>query len=172
MVADGACGWRDMSTDCDIRRELELEDEAATLALGRALGRGLEIGQGLGLIGDLGAGKTCLARGVAEGLGVIDPAEVCSPTYLLVMEHPGSKPMLHLDAYLEKKTRAFFLHGGEEYLAESGAVVVAEWADRIAEFMPEPSIWIELLPVAGGRRARLWGPRDPFRWIEKLSINP
>ena len=158
-----------MSTDCEVRRQFELADEAATLALGRVLGERLEAGKGLGLIGELGTGKTCLARGVAQGLGVIDPAEVCSPTYLLLVEHPGAIPMLHLDAYLEAKTRAFFADGGDDYLLESGAVLVAEWADRIAEFMPQPSLWVELWPVSGGRRALLRGPGLPFRWIEKLA---
>ncbi len=141
------------------------------MALGRAIGRRMRVGQGLGLVGDLGAGKTCLARGVGLGLGLTDPEAVCSPTYLLVVEHPGSKPMLHLDAYLEAKTRAFFVDGGEAYLRECGAVVVAEWADRIAEFMPDESLWVELRPTAAGRRALFWGPKEQFRWIANLATD-
>jgi len=160
-----------MSTDSEIRCQLELPDEAVTVALGRAIGRHMRVGQGLGLVGDLGAGKTCLARGVGLGLGLTDPEAVCSPTYLLVVEHPGSKPMLHLDAYLEAKTRAFFVDGGEAYLHECGAVVVAEWADRIAEFMPEVSLWVELRPTAAGRRALLGWPKEQFRWIANLATD-
>ena len=69
-----------------LTRELRLADEEATVALGRALGERLRGGQGVALVGELGAGKTCLSRGIGLGLGLDDPAAVCSPTYLLVVE--------------------------------------------------------------------------------------
>ena len=103
---------------------LELPDASATEALGELLGRRLRPGDGLALTGDLGAGKTCVARGVGRGLGLDDPDAVQSPTYLLVMEHPGPVPMLHVDAYLAEKTRAFLGDGGLDYLLSSPAVVV------------------------------------------------
>jgi len=161
-----------MSTESEFQLEIELADEAATLALGRELGRELIPGQGLALVGDLGAGKTCLAQGVAQGLAVDDPDAVCSPTYLLVVEHPGAKPMLHLDAYLEAKTRAFLLDGGVDYLQEAQAVVVVEWADRVAELLPPRCLWVELIHSAAGRKAKIRGSRAHFRWVENLSSHP
>ncbi|MHC5064020.1 MAG: tRNA (adenosine(37)-N6)-threonylcarbamoyltransferase complex ATPase subunit type 1 TsaE [Planctomycetota bacterium] len=157
-----------MSTESEIRTEIELADEGATRALGRALGRELVPGQALALVGDLGAGKTCLAQGLAEGLQVDDPEAVCSPTYLLVVEHPGPKLMLHLDAYMAEKTRAFLLDGGVDYLQEAEAVLVVEWADRVAELLPRDCLWLELLPHGEGRIARLRAPAGAFRWIENL----
>ncbi len=120
-----------------------------TEALGRCLGERLAVGQGLALVGELGSGKTCLARGVALGLAVEDPAAVCSPSYLLVVEHPGPRPMLHLDAYFEAKSRGFLLDGGLDYLTEFQGVVVIEWADRLADLVPDESLWVELRPRGG-----------------------
>ena len=146
----------------EVRRSLWLPDEPATFELGRRLGSGLGPGQGVGLCGELGAGKTSLTRGIAVGLGVDDPDAVASPTYLLVIEHEGPLPLVHVDAYLPAKTRAFLLDGGVDYLAELGGVVVVEWADRIADLMPRDTLWVHLRPGPagrGGRNAELVGPQ-------------
>lgn len=153
------------------RSEVLLADVGATLALGETIGRHLRPGQALALIGDLGAGKTTLARGVARGLGVDDPDAVSSPTYLLVVEHEGPLPMVHVDAYLPDKTRAFLLDGGLDYLHELGGVVVVEWADRIAELLPAETVELRLDPAAGGRMARLSGGAA-FSWIASLGRAP
>ena len=131
---------------------LELPDARATEALGRELGRRLRPGEGLALTGDLGVGKTCLARGVGLGLGLCDPDAVQSPTYLLIMEHPGPVPMLHVDAYLPDKTRAFLEDGGLDYLLGSSAVVVVEWAERLRDLLPQRTLWVHLVtrPEATG----------------------
>lgn len=150
--------------------EVELLDPAATDAVGAWLGAHLRSGQGLALVGELGAGKTCLARGVARGLGVTDHDAVASPTYLVVVEHPGDPPMVHVDAYLPGKARAFLLDGGVDYLAELDGVVVVEWADRIADLLPEQTLWAELVPRrGGGRRARLSGDARAFAWVRGLD---
>ena len=154
-------------------REIHLADEAATLALGRALGAHMAPGQGVALVGDLGAGKTCLSRGIGHGLKLDDPDAVCSPTYLLVVEHPGPIEMLHVDAYLPEKTRAFLLDGGLDYLAETRGVVVVEWADRLEDLLPERTLWVHLDHLSetagGGRRATLRhrSPAD-FGWIDSI----
>ena len=80
---------------------LVLATAADTETLGRRLGERLTVGQGLALVGELGSGKTCLARGVALGLAVEDPAAVCSPSYLLVVEHPGPRPMRLTPPYVQ-----------------------------------------------------------------------
>jgi tRNA threonylcarbamoyl adenosine modification protein YjeE len=152
------------------RLRVFLRDAEATAALGLALGRRLRPGQALALVGELGAGKTCLARGVARGLGVDDPDAVASPTYLLAVEHPGPVPMLHVDAYLPAKTRGFLLDGGVDYLDELGGVAVVEWADRIRDLLPAETLWLELAPDPGGRpgrAGRLDGP-PAFAWIAEL----
>ena len=129
-----------------------LPDAAATGRLGELLGERLRPGEGLALTGELGMGKTCLARGVGRGLGLEDPAGVTSPTYLLVMEHDGPVPMLHIDAYLPTKTRAFLADGGLDYLLASPGVVVVEWADRLADLLPTRTLWVALRPFTEGQK--------------------
>lgn len=146
-----------------------LPDPAATEALGRALGERLRTGDVVGLTGELGAGKTLLSRGIAQGLQVADPDAVCSPTYLLVVEHPGPVPFLHADAYLPAKLQGFLADGGLDYLAEREAVVVVEWADRIRDLLPEATLWVHLEPRGGGRMCRLAGP---FPWLHRLPGAP
>lgn len=148
---------------------IELADADATHRLGHAVGEQLQAGHGVALVGDLGAGKTTLTRGIAVGLAVDDPGAVTSPTYLVIVEHPGRVPLVHIDAYLPEKTRGFLLDGGVDYLGELGGVVVVEWADRIEDLMPPDTVRIELRPSAsGGRRASIFGG-PKFTWVRELG---
>ena len=98
------------------------------------------------LHGDLAAGKTELAQGVAAGLG-IDPAEVQSPTYTIVREHHGPRGrLLHLDLYRLEPAQAAML-GLEEILA-APAIKVVEWAERLP--LRVPAALVLLLKVPGG----------------------
>jgi tRNA threonylcarbamoyladenosine biosynthesis protein TsaE len=101
------------------------------------------------LSGDLGAGKTVLARGVAAGLGV-PPDEVQSPTYTLVREHRAAsgQRLVHLDLYRLEPEEAAAL-GLDEVLAAPGVKVV-EWAERLT-FAPPGALALELVRSAGGR---------------------
>ncbi len=108
--------------------------EAETLALGRELGRELAPDGVLLLSGDLGAGKTVLARGIGEALGIA-AREVQSPTYTLIREHQGSGGRLvHVDLYrlAPEETAAL---GLEELLAGPGVKVI-EWAERLPFALP------------------------------------
>ena len=110
------------------------QSEEETRALGRTLARELAPDGVLLLSGDLGSGKTVLARGIGEGLG-IDPREVQSPTFTLIREHEGSGGRLvHVDLYrLEPEQTAAL--GLEELLAGPGVKVV-EWAERLPFAVP------------------------------------
>lgn len=134
--------------------------EAETAALGRRLAARLAPDGVLLLSGDLGAGKTVLARGVAAGLGV-PPEEVQSPTYTLVREHraPSGQRLVHLDLYRLEPEEAAEL-GLDEVLAAPGVKVV-EWAERLG-FTPPGALALELVRGAEGRQ--IWqlgavGPR-------------
>ncbi|HUR35859.1 MAG TPA: tRNA (adenosine(37)-N6)-threonylcarbamoyltransferase complex ATPase subunit type 1 TsaE [Vicinamibacterales bacterium] len=102
--------------------------ESETAAVGRALARGLQADAVVLLAGDLGAGKTALVRGLAEGLG-IDPGDVSSPTFTLIQEYRGGRLTLyHIDLYRLSPREVDDL--GLDELASSGGVVAVEWPDR------------------------------------------
>jgi tRNA threonylcarbamoyladenosine biosynthesis protein TsaE len=122
------------------------EDE--TQKLGAALARELAPDGVLLLSGDLGAGKTVLARGVAEGLG-IDPGEVQSPTFTLIREHRGpGTTFVHVDLYRLDPAETESL-GLEERLAGPGVKVV-EWAERLPFPVPGALV-LRLARAEGGR---------------------
>jgi tRNA threonylcarbamoyladenosine biosynthesis protein TsaE len=124
--------------------------EAETQALGRELGRELVPDGVLLLSGDLGAGKTVLARGIGEALG-LGSREVQSPTFTLIREHRGSGGRLvHVDLYrlAPEETAAL---GLEELLAGPGVKVV-EWAERLPFAVPGArSVRLVRLPDGDGR---------------------
>lgn len=86
------------------------------------------------LEGDLGAGKTVFAKGIAAGLN-IDPADVNSPTFTLVNAHEGRMRLYHLDLYrLEGEVEEIYALGLDEMLNEDNAVVLIEWAERLGAY--------------------------------------
>jgi tRNA threonylcarbamoyladenosine biosynthesis protein TsaE len=159
------------------------EDE--TVALGVALGRTLRAGDALALDGELGAGKTRLVRGIAEGMG-LDPAQVSSPTYVLVHEyaarHGGGTaptPLLHVDAYRLAGPDDLDSLGWDRVLGAYGVVVV-EWAARIMDaLLPEPSLGRMRIQADGPDARRLdllappaWAQRPQWRGLLALAQRP
>ena len=116
---------------------VEAVDEAATAALARALAAALATRPGgavVALNGPLGAGKTSLVRELAAALGV-NPDEVASPTFVLLHEYAGARPIFHCDAYRLRSARELWELGVEE-MFDSEAIVLIEWADRVADALP------------------------------------
>jgi tRNA threonylcarbamoyladenosine biosynthesis protein TsaE len=153
--------------------ELLLPDAEATRALGRRLAALLPPGGLLLLQGDLGAGKTCLVQGLAQGLGIEEP--VTSPSFALAQHYGGRRPdgsataLVHLDLYrLEDAASAAELFAQEEEEAQAlGAVLAVEWPERL-QALPQPAWHLGLTLAnrhdpAAGRRARLVGPADDQR---------
>jgi tRNA threonylcarbamoyladenosine biosynthesis protein TsaE len=102
----------------------------ATRALGRALGRAAQPGDGFLLTGSFGAGKTVLVQGLAEGLGVAD--DVVSPSFVLMVRHDGPVPLVHADLYrLGGSVDAEVLAELEEAL-DGSEVVAIEWPEALA----------------------------------------
>ena len=124
----------------------ESASEADTAALGAALAGVLPDGTTVALCGTLGAGKTRLVQAVAGGCGV-DPRDVVSPTFVLVHEYHGRRPVYHFDAYRVRDEDEFLELGPEEYCEGPGLVLV-EWADRVAGCLPDERIEIHI-QVAG-----------------------
>jgi len=104
------------------------------------------------LHGDLGAGKTVFAKGIAAGLE-IDPADVNSPTFTLVNQHEGRMRLYHLDLYrLEGGAEDMRGIGLEEMLADPAGVVVIEWPERLGP-VPIPSAYaVSIIDIGGEGR--------------------
>ena len=126
-----------------------------TRAIGRRIGTSALAGTVLALTGELGAGKTQLAKGVAEGMGVT--SVVNSPTFVLMNEHVGRLRLFHIDAYRlgdpEEASAAGLL---DERHADG--VTVIEWADRLDGWLPAERLEIHLETPAGApmRRILTW----------------
>ena len=128
----------------------------------------------LALIGPLGAGKTQLAKGVAEGLGV--SSVVNSPTFILMNEHVGRLPLFHIDAYrVEDPDEAAAAGLLDE--RQAAGVTVVEWADRLAGSLAVDRLELEILPSADDPSARAlrWrvtGPRHTALARRALAASP
>jgi tRNA threonylcarbamoyladenosine biosynthesis protein TsaE len=121
-----------------------------TQCVGEAVAASLKKGSVLALKGPLGAGKTCLVKGIARALGVCE--EITSPTYTIVSEYESSEkiPFFHIDAYRLGGDDDFAALGGEEYL-EVGIAVI-EWSERIPASLPSKALTVEIEVLDGSRR--------------------
>lgn len=137
-----------------------------TRSLGERLGRLLRGGDIVALQGALGAGKTTLAQGIAAGLGVV--RAVTSPTFTLVNEYHGRDDLVvvHVDLYRLAEGDAALLEaeslGLDEYAGARDAVVLIEWAERLAAWIPPDCLYVALMadapldePREGGAESRV-----------------
>jgi tRNA threonylcarbamoyladenosine biosynthesis protein TsaE len=140
---------------------LETASAAETRRVGSRLGRAAAPGTCLALVGPLGAGKTQLAKGVADGLGV--RSVVNSPTFIIVNEHAGRLPLFHVDAYRLTDADEARQAGVFDERQVTGVTVI-EWADRLDGWLPADRLDLEIEPdpAAPDRRNLAWratGPR-------------
>ena len=115
-----------------------------TEAIGRDLGLALKPGAVVALTGGLGAGKTCLARGIAAALGIDE--NITSPTYTIVNEYPAGKrgiPLYHIDAYRLNGDEDFENTGAGECIGADGVAIV-EWCDRIPRSIPPDAVTVTI----------------------------
>jgi tRNA threonylcarbamoyladenosine biosynthesis protein TsaE len=125
---------------------------AETVELGARLGRLLRPGDFVALVGELGAGKTQFAKGIASGLDVDPGTPVTSPTYTILNIYQGRIPLYHFDLYRLHGAEEIEELGFEEYFSGAGACVV-EWAERLGEEMPAQLLTVSLEHAgADGRR--------------------
>ena len=135
-------------------RTVESHSPEETLAIGRRIGRAARPGDVVALAGDLGTGKTVLAKGMAEGLGAASAREVCSPTFVLCREYLGGRiPFYHLDAYRLRGAADLDGIGAAEILGGDGLAAV-EWADRAPQALPQDHLEVRL-EVTGPQERRL-----------------
>jgi len=122
---------------------VETTSPEETLRLAVHLGRLLEPGDVIALIGELGSGKTLFAQGLARGLEVPGSFAVTSPTFTLVNEYPGRLPFYHLDLYRISGPAQCGDLGLDELLYGQGAAAI-EWAERLGAELPEERLEIHL----------------------------
>lgn len=115
----------------------------ATHALGARLGKLLQPGDVIALVGDLGAGKTQLVRGACAGAGV-DEGVVTSPSFAIVATYRGRIPIHHADLYRIADEEELYATGFGDLVGGEGALLV-EWADRVTEALPAERLTLRLV---------------------------
>ena len=132
--------------------ELVSNSEKETFIIGRRIACLLAGGATVALEGILGSGKTCLTKGIADGLGIKET--ITSPTYTIISEYPlpdhickkwsaGSPSLYHIDAYRLNNEEDFEQVGGSEII-NSGGVTIIEWSERIKNIFPDNKITVTL----------------------------
>ena len=153
----GAGGTTDLPA-ADLRVRVRTTSVDETIALGERLGRVAEAGDLVCLWGELGAGKTQVAKGIALGLGIDDT--VNSPTFILMNEYAGRLPLFHVDLY-RLADAADALAGGVIDDRQIEGVTVVEWPERMGDVLP-----------AGRLDVRIDGTGDEAREIEVVTADP
>lgn len=125
--------------------------EAETFRIGRELAESMRLPAHILLYGDLGAGKTAFARGLAAGFGLEDSEEVSSPTFTLINEYRGRVKIYHIDLYRIDTGRLEGL-GLDEIFENPNAAVIVEWAERLGDFPTPGAVRVFLEYVDEGSR--------------------
>jgi tRNA threonylcarbamoyladenosine biosynthesis protein TsaE len=131
-------------------KSFETHGEEETIELGRRIAATLPRRAVVLLIGNLGAGKTTLAKGIISGLGAGEAEEVTSPTFTLIHEY-GEGRVYHIDLYRLDRAEEVATLGLDE-IFDREAVVLIEWGERFPQLMPEARVEIRLEPVGDEAR--------------------
>ena len=139
-----------------------------TESFGYELAKSLCGGDVIALTGDLGAGKTCLTRGIARGLG--STSHVSSPTFTIVNEYDGGRLMLfHFDTYRLSDSYEFEAAGLDEYFGYGGLCVI-EWSNIIDDILPEDSLRINIEGVSSSRTFEATGPDGKIGMLKDAAV--
>jgi tRNA threonylcarbamoyladenosine biosynthesis protein TsaE len=130
-------------------RTFVTDSPEATIELGRSLAA--ELSGVVLLIGNLGAGKTTLTKGIVEGRGGASSEAVSSPTFTLIHQYGAENPVFHIDLYRLDEIREVETLGLDD-LFGSGALVLLEWAERFPELLPARRTEIRLRALEDDRR--------------------
>lgn len=145
--------------------DVALKSARATRAWAERLGRVLQAGDVVALVGELGAGKTTFTQGLAAGLGVPDTARVRSPTFAIAHVYEGGRaPLFHVDVYRLEGEASLWALGFEDYTSGAGVCVI-EWADRVPGALPADRLEVHLSVAGTARLARVCatGPHSTAR---------
>jgi len=134
-----------------LRKEFTSGSAEQTIEIGCQIARELPTHAVVLLIGNLGAGKTTLAKGIVSGLGLANPDDVASPTFTLIHEY-GEGRLYHIDLYRLDTAEQVAGLGLDEILSRD-AIVLIEWGERFPELLPTERIEIRLTALDGDQRA-------------------
>lgn len=136
-------------------QERVTRSESETFELARALGAEFRGDEVVLLTGELGAGKTVFAKGLAAGLGLADTHQVCSPSFTLINIYQARVPIIHMDLYRLGDRSDILDLGWEDYLGQG--VIVVEWAEKMEFDAPAWRVDF-LVDPDESRRIRMTGP--------------
>lgn len=137
------------------------ESPDQTIEFGTKLAQKLYPGICIALIGELGAGKTTLVKGLAKGLGITQ--RIVSPTFLLIKEYKNSKiPFYHIDCYRISDPKELLEVGADDYLLTEDGVTAVEWAEKVMEILPPGHIEIKI-KIEGIKKRRFMVKQDKLR---------
>lgn len=122
-------------------KQIKTVSAEQTNRVGILLGSILNNGDVICLTGGLGVGKTAFTGGIAAALGI--KGYITSPTFTIINEYSGIKPLYHFDVYRIDDPDEMFEIGFDEYI-DSDGIVVIEWADRIMNILPDEYIWVKI----------------------------
>ncbi len=137
-----------------------------TLRLGKVLGKSLKAGDIICLSGELGAGKTVFAKGVASGMGISEKL-IVSPSFILIRQYDsGRLPFYHFDLYRLRDPQDILILGYEEYFYDDGVAVI-EWPERLKYLLPEKYLKIRI--SIKGKTQRLFEFKPEGKRYETLT---
>lgn len=148
--------------------KIYLDGEDQTREIGYKLGKLLQPGSVICLIGDLGAGKTTMTQSLAQALEVDD--YITSPTFTIVNEYEGRMPLYHFDVYRIGSSDEMYDIGYDEYINSDGVCII-EWANLIEDILPEEYLHIELRYKEMGREMILSPIGETYEKIVKELIS-
>lgn len=146
------------------------QSPSETIRIGKQVGRLLQCGDVIALVGELGAGKTQFIKGMSNGIGVGKPTYISSPSFTLIHEYPGKIPFYHIDLYRLKWEGEAEELGLEDYFQGKGITAI-EWADKIPSFLPNERLSIHMTYTGTHSRSiELIGiGKRPLKIIEGLK---
>lgn len=148
---------------------VETKNAQETINLGRKIGKLLQAGDVVALIGKLGSGKTTLTQGLAKGSGVKKKVYVTSPSFTLIKEYKGRLPLYHIDLYRINNFKEVYDLGYEEYFYGEGVTVI-EWAEKLRALLPEEVLIINLEIIdENGRRIEFVPKGKHYREIVRQA---
>ena len=142
---------------------LEVSKPEQTMLCGEIMGKLIPRGSVVGLTGDLGAGKTVFAKGLARGLGIEE--EPNSPTFVIMSCYEGNVPLFHFDVYRLSGGAEFEDTGYEEFFCGDGISVV-EWADKVRDVLPGNAVIIDIqFPPRADEKSRTIKVAGKEKWL-------